>query len=202
MVRPSTNWSSTAITTKTITEYWTDPTVLRPSPLNVLLETSTRKPPVIATAAPRNTRLVASVARNAFTRSLVTSSPLTRPSSAAREDRCGQSVPDAEVDGGLGGADAGRRVHRPEREVEVPRDDHQRHRARHDPDRRVLVEDVEQVVGGQKRLRSERQPDEQRREDDEDAVVANVLGANSAVPPRLRRDDGVRVRRCAHRTSA
>src|SRR5947209_6929775 len=66
-----------------ITGYWTPATRCWPRNVNTLLLGVIRRPPLVtATANPPNDRAVASVARNALIRSLVTSSPLIMPIAA------------------------------------------------------------------------------------------------------------------------
>ncbi len=66
-----------------MTGYWMPPTLCCPMNVNALLAGVISSPPLVTpTAMPPNVRAVASVARNAFTRSFVTSSPLMRPIAA------------------------------------------------------------------------------------------------------------------------
>src|SRR4051812_20469886 len=73
-----------------------------------------------------------------------------------------------------------------EREVEVAADHDERHGARGDPDARVRVEQVEQVVAREEDGRLEREEDEDRDEDDDDSVVADVLRADTPAAPGAR----------------
>src|ERR1700722_19534266 len=90
-------------------------------------------------------------------------------------DRDGEAPRNAPVDRGPRAEHLAQREDRPERQVEVARDDGERHRARRDADRRVLVDDVEQVGRGQEAGRGDGEVDEQRGGEDDDAVVADML---------------------------
>ena len=75
-----------------MTGYWMPQARCWPRNVNTLLLGVISRPPLVTpTAMPPNTRALASVARNAFTRSFVTSSPLMSPIAAPEASATGKA---------------------------------------------------------------------------------------------------------------
>src|SRR5215469_2945093 len=143
-----------------MTGYWMPAARCWPRNVNTLLLGVISRPPwVTPTAMPPNVRALASVARNAFTCSFVTSSPLMRPITKPEKIATGNAHHLAQNED------------RPEREVEVTGDDREGDGARGDADGRVLEDEVEEVLRGEEYGRGDREVDEERDEKGDDAVV-------------------------------
>jgi len=112
----------------------------------LLLGVISRPPLVTATAMPPNERALASVARNAFTRSFVTSSPLMSPIAAPARSATGKHHHTPQWTAAHAASTLAQHEDRAEREVEVAGDDREGDGAGGDADGRVLENQVEQVL--------------------------------------------------------
>ncbi len=130
------------------------------------MRTGTRNPPVIRAAMPRNTRLVASVARNEWTRNPVMISPLTVPSTMPIEGR-GRVRGRADMDRDPGGAAGTDAENRAGGKIEAAADDDQCQRCGDQRQRRVLVENVEQILRLRKAFDTVSHEDHQDRDDEQ-----------------------------------
>ena len=142
-----------------------------------LSNSTSRLPFVTRLAQPLTMNDIASVAISALMRSTVVMRPLARPISRPAPMPSSHREDGIRLEREVRRDDARQRVDRAHREVDAARDEHERPGRGDDQDRRLLVEDVEQVRLRRERGARQRQDGE---EDDERERMPDACAARAA----------------------